>query len=100
VERHARAWLWYLVACFLLPDGSGNTVTSLVLPILSQDWEDIAGYSWASATLAHLYRQLCEGCRRTEASSNVAGCMYLLMVWSWERLPIGRAARGEVPVQF
>ncbi|WVZ51010.1 hypothetical protein U9M48_002202 [Paspalum notatum var. saurae] len=45
VERHARAWLWYLVACFLLPDGSGNTVTSLVLPILSQPWGNIGTYS-------------------------------------------------------
>ena len=34
VERHARAWLWFLLACFLLLDSSGDTVDSALLQIL------------------------------------------------------------------
>ncbi|WVZ62972.1 hypothetical protein U9M48_012658 [Paspalum notatum var. saurae] len=71
VERHARAWLWYLLACFLLP-------------ILDQPWAAIATYSWAFCTLGHMYRQLCDGCQRREKSSSIGGCLYLLQEWAFE----------------
>ncbi|WVZ92501.1 LOW QUALITY PROTEIN: hypothetical protein U9M48_038560 [Paspalum notatum var. saurae] len=45
VERHARAWLWFLLACFLLPDSSGDTVDSALLPILDRPWAAIATFS-------------------------------------------------------
>ncbi|WVZ89847.1 hypothetical protein U9M48_036200 [Paspalum notatum var. saurae] len=45
VERHARAWLWYLLACFLLPDSSRDMVSSTMLPILARPWAAIATYS-------------------------------------------------------
>jgi hypothetical protein len=32
VERYARVWLWHMVAQFLFPDASGNTVSWMVLP--------------------------------------------------------------------
>jgi hypothetical protein len=98
VERHAKVWLWHMVATFLLPDASGNTVSWMVLPQLSQDWENIAGYSWGSATLAWLYRQLCEACRRAAATSNLGGCAYLLQLWIWERIPTGRVHRQKAAV--
>ena len=37
--------------------------------------------------------QLDDACRRT-GSGRIGGCMLLLSVWSWERLPVGR------PVQY
>jgi hypothetical protein len=36
VERYARVWLWHMVACFLLPDTSRNTVSWMVIPQLSE----------------------------------------------------------------
>ncbi|CAO2198854.1 unnamed protein product [Urochloa humidicola] len=98
VERHARVWLWHLCDGFLLPDGQGNQVTWSVLPILSQQWENIGGYSWGSATLSWLYRQLCEGCKRKGADSNLGGCAYLLQIWIWMRFAVGRPYRGELEV--
>ncbi|WVZ92324.1 hypothetical protein U9M48_038399 [Paspalum notatum var. saurae] len=83
VEWHARGWLWYLLACFLLPDSSRNTVDSALLPILDRPWADIATFSWASRTLAHMYRQLCDGCQRKENSSSIGGCLCLLQ-WAFE----------------
>jgi Plant mobile domain len=94
VERHARAWLWHLVAGFLFPDGTGDLISWMWLPILGQQWEVIRTYSWASATLAWLYRQLCEGCKRTTHGACLGGCAWLLQVWIWERFSVGRPDRS------
>ena len=98
VERYARVWLWHLFGGFLFPDGSGNTISWMILPILGQQWENIAQYSWGSATLAWMYRQLCDACRRIANDSNLGGCAYLLQIWIWERFPVGRPYRGELEV--
>ncbi|CAN6310225.1 unnamed protein product [Urochloa humidicola] len=101
VERYARAWLWHFIACFLFPDSSGNTISWMWLPILGQDWEIIASYSWGNAALAWLYRQMCDACRRSGVSANLGGCAYLLQLWMWERLPVGRPERyahGALPM--
>ena len=45
VERHARVRVWHLFVDYLFPDGSGNTISWMVLPILGQQWENIALYS-------------------------------------------------------
>ena len=98
VERYARVWLWHLLGGFLFPDGSGNTISWMVLPILGQQWENIAQYSWGSAALGWLYRQLCDACWRDGNDSNLGGCAYLLQIWIWERFPVGRPYRGELEV--
>jgi hypothetical protein len=98
VERHTRVWLWHFVAMFLLPDAAGNTVSWMVLPLLGQVWDNIRGYSWGSAVLAWLYRQLCDACSRSGQDANLGGCAYLLQIWIWERLPVGRPHRGPVEV--
>ncbi|KAE8778953.1 mutator protein [Hordeum vulgare] len=51
-------------------------------------------FSWGSTALAYLYRQLDEACRRSTRDGIIGGCMLLLSVWSWERLPVGHT--GEV----
>ncbi|CAL5075095.1 unnamed protein product [Urochloa decumbens] len=94
VERYARAWLWHMLAGFLFPDGSGNTVSWMWLDAISEDWELLRDYSWGSAMLAWLYRQLCEACRRTADNSNLGGCALLLQIWMWERIPVARPNRG------
>lgn len=98
VERFARVWLWHMMSGLLFPEGTGNVVSWLVLPILGETWESIGTYSWGSATLAWLYRQLCEACRRNGNEANLGGCMYLLQIWMWERFLVGRPDRGRMPV--
>uniref|UniRef100_K3YLA0 SWIM-type domain-containing protein n=1 Tax=Setaria italica TaxID=4555 RepID=K3YLA0_SETIT len=66
-----------LEGTFLL-DAAGNTVSWMVLPLLDQDWDNICLYSWGSAVLAWLYRQLCEACRCTARDSNIGGYAYIL----------------------
>ncbi|RLN03608.1 hypothetical protein C2845_PM13G09080 [Panicum miliaceum] len=60
----------------------------MVPPILGQVWENLSQYNWGSATLAWLYRQLCDACRRSGADSNLGGCACLLQIWIWERFPV------------
>ncbi|TVT99474.1 hypothetical protein EJB05_55143, partial [Eragrostis curvula] len=54
------------------------------------DWDAAGQYSWGSAVLAFLYRQLCEACRRCKPRSSLGGCVFLLQLWMWSRLPVGR----------
>ena len=100
VERYASVWLWHMVAQFLFLDASGNTVSWMVLPQLREPWENIAQNSLGSATLVWLYRQLCTGCRRAQPNLNIGGCTYLLQIWIWEHIPIGRVHGGQVPVSM
>jgi len=100
VELHARVWLWHLFGGFLFPDASGNMVTWSILPFLAQQWENIGAFSWGSATLSWLYKQLCEACKRTGAGSSLGGCAYLLQIWIWLRFPMGRPYRAPVEVMM
>jgi hypothetical protein len=45
VERYARVWLWHMVAQFLFPNASRNTISWMVLPQLCEPWENISQYS-------------------------------------------------------
>ncbi|RVW84296.1 Serine/threonine-protein phosphatase 7 long form-like [Vitis vinifera] len=49
-------------------------------------------YSWGSATLAHLYRELCRA--SLDSAESIAGPLHLLQLWSWERLHVGRPSRS------
>nr|GMD04303.1 serine/threonine-protein phosphatase 7 long form homolog [Ipomoea batatas]GME05902.1 serine/threonine-protein phosphatase 7 long form homolog [Ipomoea batatas] len=52
-------------------------------------------YSWGSGVLRHLYRSLCRAARFDQ--SVVGGCLILLQLWAWERLPFTRPG-GILPV--
>ncbi|KAK3160446.1 hypothetical protein QOZ80_1BG0059540 [Eleusine coracana subsp. coracana] len=89
VKRHARAYILSLISGVLFPDASGDLYTFYPFPLIA-DLDNIGSYSWGSATLAYLYRSMCAACRRQADQSNLTGCLLLLQLWSWERLPIGR----------
>ena len=74
----------------MFPDATGDTASWMYLPCLT-DWDTAGGYSWGSAVLGYLYRQLCEACRRSSQNSSLGGYVYLLQLWMWSRLPVGRS---------
>ncbi|KAE8785884.1 hypothetical protein D1007_40401 [Hordeum vulgare] len=53
-----------------------------------RDWD--VKWSWGSAALAFLYRQLDGACMRSKPTSCLGGFVWALQVWMWERIPIGR----------
>ena len=55
VQMYARVYVWYVISRTLFPDGSGNTAKWLWLKMLSNMKTK---WSWGSAALAFLYRQV------------------------------------------
>ena len=89
IERYARAYVLYVFGIVLFADSGGSSASWMFLPLL-RDWDEAGRYSWGSAGLAFLYRQLDEACRRSSGTSNIGGCVLLFQIWMWERLPVGR----------
>jgi hypothetical protein len=89
VTYYCRAWILHLFGCVLFPDATGDSASWMYIPCLT-DWDTAGEYSWASGVLAFLYRHLCEACRRTSQHASLGGCVYLLQLWMWSRLPVGR----------
>ncbi|KAK1684504.1 hypothetical protein QYE76_045352 [Lolium multiflorum] len=89
-RTYARVYLWYMISRTLFPDSGGKLAHWCwlkALTVLDNRW------SWGTAALAYLYRQLDEACRRTGSrtgSGGIGGCMLLLSVWSWDHLSVGR----------
>jgi hypothetical protein len=89
VQFYCRAWILHMFGCVLFPDATGDCASWMYIPCLT-DWDTAGHYSWASAVLSFLYWQLCEACCRTSSSSSIGGYVYLLQIWMWFRIPVGR----------
>jgi len=87
VQRYSRAYILALMGSILFVDKSGDAVSLFYLPLL-RDWDTAWTYSWGSATLAFLYRQLCRA--STKGAREMGGALILLQLWSWEHIYIGR----------
>ena len=81
VQRYCRAYVLYIFGSILFPDSGGDMASWMWLPLLA-DWDEAGTFSWGSAALAWLYRQLCDACRRQGGDANLAGCVWLLQVSS------------------
>ncbi|XBI51279.1 hypothetical protein VPH35_033813 [Triticum aestivum] len=85
VKTYARVYMWYVISRTMFADGTGKNAPWMwlkALTVFDSKW------SWGSATLAYLYRQLDDAsCRHT---GGIGGCLLALSIWSWERLPVGR----------
>ena len=54
----------------------------MYLPLLA-DLTAVGSYSWGSAVLSYLYRELCNG--TNPSARDISGCMVLLHLWAWDR---------------
>ncbi|RDY14105.1 Serine/threonine-protein phosphatase 7 long form-like protein, partial [Mucuna pruriens] len=86
LECYARAYILGLIGSTLFADKSG-----------ADNFADIPLFSWGSAVLAFLYRELCRACKKR--ATEIAGPLILLQLWAWERLSIGRPERSGFRVQ-
>ncbi|KAG8479524.1 hypothetical protein CXB51_029161 [Gossypium anomalum] len=87
----ARAYIMHIIGGVLMPDANNNRVHIMYLPLLT-DLHNVRSYSWGSAVLAMLYRELC---RTTKPhTADIGGCLILLQSWlfigchSWHRWSI------------
>ncbi|KAE8801125.1 mutator protein [Hordeum vulgare] len=86
IQRYACVYMWYVISRTIFADGTGKNAPWMWVKAFTVFDNK---FSWGSAALAYLYRQLDDACRRTTKDGGVGGCMLLLSVWSWERLPVG-----------
>ncbi|XP_040935170.1 protein MAIN-LIKE 2 isoform X2 [Gossypium hirsutum] len=75
VMQATRAYIMHLIGGVLMPDANGSVVHLMYLPLLS-NLHNTRSYSWGSALLAMLYRELC---RTTDPSTmDIGKCLILL----------------------
>ncbi|KAJ4757829.1 hypothetical protein LUZ62_068204 [Rhynchospora pubera] len=91
ITQYARAFILELFGCLLFPYSSKKYVRCYYLPLL----EDLSGetrYSWGSAVLAFLYRQLDDSVLLSQGRwrKTIGGANILLQLWCWTRFSIGR----------
>lgn len=84
LQCRCRAYIMYIIGGALLPDKSGGRVHLMYLNLL-RDFDNIKKYSWGSACLANLYRELCRA--SSEVGKSMGGCAMLLQSWAWYRMP-------------
>ncbi|XP_040940661.1 protein MAIN-LIKE 2-like [Gossypium hirsutum] len=84
VKQATRGYIMHLIGGVLMPDSHGSEVSLMYLPLLS-NLHNTRSYSWGSAVLATLYRELC---RTTDPSAmDIGGCLILLQSWALYRMP-------------
>ncbi|KAJ3680215.1 hypothetical protein LUZ60_016493 [Juncus effusus] len=86
-QCYVRALILMMLGSLLFTDLSGDSISVTYLPFL-KDLSKVGNYSWGSATLAYLNRELCRTCRIP--ARQIGGPLLLLQIWSWERFLIGR----------
>ncbi|KAH1233919.1 Serine/threonine-protein phosphatase 7 long form [Glycine max] len=84
LQCRCRAYIMYMIGGALIPDKSGNRVHLMYLNLL-RDLNKTKKYSWGSACLANLYRELCRA--SSEVGKSMGGCVILLQSWAWYHMP-------------
>ena len=84
VQQHAHYHLLVRMGALLFMDKSANRVLLVPLQLLNPI-SNARRYSWGSATLAWLYRQLC-GASKKDAMQ-IEGALLLVQLWAYSRFP-------------
>ncbi|MFQ6627311.1 hypothetical protein Gotur_005191 [Gossypium turneri] len=88
----ARAYIMHIIGGEIMPDASNDKVHLMYLPLLA-NLSSVSSYSWGSAVLAVLYRELC---RATDPKvRNIGGCLSLLQSWALYQMPFLASVRHQ-----
>ncbi|MFQ6668443.1 hypothetical protein Gotur_034096 [Gossypium turneri] len=79
-----RAYIMHIVGGVLMPDANNDKVHLMYLPLLAY-LSSVNSYSWGSAVLAVLYRELCWATNPDVV--DIGGCLTLLQSWALYRMP-------------
>ncbi|CAL0316475.1 unnamed protein product [Lupinus luteus] len=94
LEQYCRAHILHIIGGELIPDKSNNRVHLMYLPLL-RNLSQVRRYSWGSACLANLYREMC---RATKPNAKaMGGCLILLQSWVWYRHPFLAPTMTPIP---
>ena len=84
VHQYARFYILALLADTIFSDKSGYRMHTMWLQMLT-DLRNAPRYSWGSACLAWLYRELCKATNR--GANQISGALILFQYWVWFRFP-------------
>ncbi|KAF7823303.1 serine/threonine-protein phosphatase 7 long form-like protein [Senna tora] len=84
LEQYARAYILRLIGGYLMPDKTSTHCCLMYLNML-RDFDACGAYSWGSAVLSYLYRELCKATKPD--TQDIGGCLSLLHLWAWDRFP-------------
>uniref|UniRef100_A0A2N9GI22 Aminotransferase-like plant mobile domain-containing protein n=1 Tax=Fagus sylvatica TaxID=28930 RepID=A0A2N9GI22_FAGSY len=84
VQQYARAYILEMIGGSIFADKSGDRVHLQWLGLL-RDFDIAGSYSWGSATLAWLYRELCRATKPN--TKDIGGALILVQLWAWSRFP-------------
>ncbi|VFQ68962.1 unnamed protein product [Cuscuta campestris] len=88
-ERYKASVILQLLGGTLFPNSTGRFVPVEFLPLLRTP-EITAQFSWGSAVLANLYRNLCKVALKKTDKPRFCGCALLLQLWAWSRIILVR----------
>nr|XP_023872063.1 protein MAIN-LIKE 1-like [Quercus suber] len=94
VHQYARCYILALLADTIFAEKSGDRVHMMWLQML-MDLRNPCQYSWGSACLAWLYRELCRA-TNSGASQN-GGPLLLVQYWAWFNLPFLCPRKEDLP---
>ncbi|KAF7835764.1 serine/threonine-protein phosphatase 7 long form-like protein [Senna tora] len=83
-QRYTRQYILHLLGGYLILEKTSTDCCLMYLPLL-RDFAECGQYSWGSAVLCTLYRELCKAAN--PETEEIAGCLSLFHVWAWDRFP-------------
>ena len=84
VQKYARFYIVEMLGGTLFMDKGGDRISIMYL----QFFDPVSNgkkYSWGSAALSRLYRQLCKASEKT--AKQIGGALLLVQLWAWARFP-------------
>ncbi|XP_040945396.1 protein MAIN-LIKE 1-like [Gossypium hirsutum] len=91
----ARAYIMHIIGGVLMPDGNNNKVHLMYLPLFA-DLQNVRSYSWGSAVLTMLYRELCQATKPDAV--DIDGCLILLQSWALYQISFLASVRHQAYV--
>lgn len=91
---HLVGWMLLMLGTSLFVDKSGNKIRASNILEVKDGVTHISDYSWGSAALAYLYRQL--GIASRSSCASICGCLTLLQAWIYEYFPCFRPHRERM----
>ncbi|KAL4326101.1 hypothetical protein GQ457_11G020720 [Hibiscus cannabinus] len=97
-EQFANAHILRVIGGILMPDKSRNKVHLMWLHHL-QDFSEAGKFSWGSAMLTYLFRDLCKAIDLGKHA--IGGCLLFLQSWAWFRMSFLRPTlQQQTPYVF
>ena len=84
VQQYAQAYILEMIGGSIFADMSGDRVHLQWLGLL-RDFDIARSYSWGSATLVWLYKELCRAIKPN--TKDIGGALILVQLWAWSTFP-------------